>query len=139
MTQYVLDTDILSLFLSGHLSVCERMLLVPTEQVAITIVTVEEILSGWHARIRRARSDSQVVRAYAALQGAMEFFRTVNVLPFDSHCAGRFGSLRQKHRRIGTNDLRIASIVLEHRGVLVTRNLVDYSDMNELTCDNWAD
>ena len=37
--------------------------------------------------------------------------------------------LRTHHRRIGTNDLRIAAIVLEQQGILMTRNTTDFADI----------
>ncbi len=139
MKAFVLDTDTLSLFLSGDASVCRSMLSIPTEQLATTIVTVEEVLSGWYAKLRKSKRDEEIVRAYGALTIAIKTFQALQVLPFDSSKLGRFHSLRRKYRRIGTNDLRIAAIVLEYEAVLVTRNVVDFSAIDELTWENWAD
>lgn len=55
MTLYVLDTDILSLFQSGHPTVCQRIGVVPPDEVAVTVISVEEQLSGWYTLLRRAK------------------------------------------------------------------------------------
>ncbi len=47
MIQYILDTDVLTLIQQGHREICERFLQEPHENVAITILSVEEQLSGW--------------------------------------------------------------------------------------------
>lgn len=85
MTLYVLDTDTLTLLLRGHPGISAEASIHKPNELAVTIVTVEEILTGWHAQIRRAKKDEQVERAYAALQEAVEFFGKVRVLPFDSN------------------------------------------------------
>lgn len=96
------------------------------DELAITIITVEEVLSGWYRLIRQAREDDKLVRAYESLQQSVEFLRQVRILPFDRGAIERFHGLRRKHRSIGTNDPRIAAIVLQSDASLVSRNLVDF-------------
>jgi len=139
MSVWVLDTDTVSLLLRGHAGVAARVADKPPDQLALTIVTVEELLSGWHARIRRAKTDEATERAYLALQPSVEFTSRVNLLPFDKPAITRFNQLRRVHRRIGTNDLRIAAITLENNAALVTRNAADFSPINGLRTENWAD
>src|SRR5438105_3401039 len=85
----------------------------PPQQLAATIITIEEVLGGWYTQVRRARDDQQLARAYEALQQTVEFTRGIQLLPFDLPGIRRYRQLRTHHRRIGTNDLRIAAIVLE--------------------------
>jgi hypothetical protein len=73
MTEYALDTDTATLLLRGHAQVCARGAAVKAEQLSVTIITVEEILTGWYSQIRRAKNDEQVLRAYASLQQGVEF------------------------------------------------------------------
>ena len=75
MSFWVLDTDMVSLLLRGHAGVAARVAEKPSDQLAITIVTIEELLSGWHASIRRAKTDEALERAYLALQQSVEFVR----------------------------------------------------------------
>ena len=109
------------------------------DELAVTIITVEEVLTGWYAEIRRARRDDQLVRAYAALQQAVEFFRLVRILPFDQDSVRRYHELRRQYRRLGTNDLRIASIAMEHLGVVVTRNRGDFEQVEGLVTEDWSE
>ncbi len=55
MSLYVLDTDTLSLYERLHPSVCRHMATVPPNDRAITVITVEEQLSGWYAMLRQAK------------------------------------------------------------------------------------
>ena len=64
MIQFVMDTDSLTLFQEGHPAVCERFLQQPPETVAITVLSVEEQLSGWYTQVRQARRPERLAWAY---------------------------------------------------------------------------
>jgi tRNA(fMet)-specific endonuclease VapC len=68
----------------------------------------------------------------------VEFTRGIQIMPLDLSGIRRYRQLRTQHRRIGANDLRIAAIVLEQQGILVTRNITDFVDIPGLQLDNWA-
>ena len=106
---WVLDTDTLSLWLRGHPTVLQRVRAHEGDHLFVTIVTIEEVLGGWYALIRHARDDEQLVRAYRWLQQSVEFFSATRILSLESTTLARFRQLRREHRRIGTNDLRIAA------------------------------
>ena len=139
MSLWVLDTDTLSLLFRGHARVVARVADKPSDQLAVSIITVEELLSGWYARIRHARTDDAIERAYLALQQSVQFIAQVHLLPFDKPAIVHFNRLRRLHRRIGTNDLRIAAISIQNRATLVTRNKSDFSTIDGLGTENWAD
>ena len=113
MSLWVLDTDMLTLWLRGQETVAARVATTPPQQLAVTIITIEEVLGGWYTQVRQARDDQQLARAYEALQQVVEFTRGIQLLPFDLPGFRRYRQLRTQHRRIGTHDLRIAAIVLE--------------------------
>ncbi len=46
MSLYILDTDTLVLFQVGQEAVCRQLLSKPIEELAITVISVEEQLSG---------------------------------------------------------------------------------------------
>src|SRR5215813_13583806 len=138
MSLWVLDTDMLTLWLRGQETVAARVATTPPQQLAVTIVTIEEVLGGWYTQVRRARDDQQIARAYEAHQQTVEFTRGIQLLPFDLLAIRHYRQLRTHHRRIGTNDLRIAAIVLEQQGILVTRNTTDFADIPGLQLDDWS-
>jgi len=49
-----------------------------------------------------------------------------------------YETLRQQKIRIGTQDLRIAAIVLAVKGILVTRNWKDFAKVPDLTLEDWS-
>lgn len=138
MSLYVLDTDCLTLLLHGHAKICKTVAAHDPAELATTIVTVEETLTGWYSQIRRAKTDDQLIRAYAALQQAVEFTARVRILPFDDVAIDCFHGLRAGKRRLGTNDLRIAAVVLVHDAILVTRNLRDFKGVLGLQLEDWS-
>jgi hypothetical protein len=62
---------------------CGTVATTPPQQLAVTIITIEEVLGGWYTQVRRARDDQQLARAYEALQQTVEFTRGIQLLPFD--------------------------------------------------------
>ena len=51
MSLHVLDTDTLSLLQDGHAAVVSRVAACLTANLAITVISVEEQLSGWYRRL----------------------------------------------------------------------------------------
>src|SRR5437867_3541616 len=135
---WVLDTDTLTLWLRGHPRALQRVQECPAEDLAITIITVEEILSGWYRLIRQARDDEKLVRAYRWLQQSVEFFRDLRILPLDEGAITGYHELRRRHRTIGTNDLRIAAVALENGATLVSRNRADFIPIAGLNVEDWS-
>jgi tRNA(fMet)-specific endonuclease VapC len=138
MRLYVLDTDTLTLWLRGQDRVCQQIIARDPTELCTTIVTIEEILSGWYTQIRRARNDEQLARAYSALQQTIEIGSRILILAFDHTAIQRFNELRQQHRRIGANDLKIAATVMEYEAVLVTRNQSDFEKIAGLNIEDWS-
>lgn len=83
MSLWILDTDHVSLFQQRHPSITQRINTVNYEDIAITIITVEEQLRGRLNVIRKADSSDALVLAYTKLQATLEFFKNVRSLGFD--------------------------------------------------------
>jgi tRNA(fMet)-specific endonuclease VapC len=126
----VLDTDHLSILLQDRQPSCSRLLSrldqLPPDDTATTIVCFQEQMQGWLAYLSHARTDAQILRAYAELDALWRWFAKMNVLPFNDAAQERFKSLRKQCRRVGTLDLRIASIALTTGSTLLSRNLRDF-------------
>jgi tRNA(fMet)-specific endonuclease VapC len=136
LSLWVLDTDALAFWLHGQESIAARIAATPPQQLAATIM--EGVLGGWCIQIMQARNDQQLARAYQALHESLEFSRSIQILPFNLPEIRRYRQLRTQHRRIGTNDLRIATIVLEQQGILVTRHTTDFADTSGLQLEDWS-
>ncbi len=107
------------------------------EPVATTIATVEERLRGWLTAIARAKTPADQVAAYAWLQGGLRDLSSWTILPFDQSAAAKFVELRSSRLRVGTMDLKIASIVLANDAKLLTRNLRDFEPIPGLVAEDW--
>ena len=106
--------------------------------VATTIISAEEQLRGWLAQIHRLTEVHQQIVAYERLQRRMEFFAAWHVLPWTTAAADEFEKLRRQQVRIGTMDLKIASIVLSRQATLLSRNLVDFEKVPGLNVQDWT-
>ena len=80
MSLFVLDTDILTLFERGHATVVARVEEHSLATIAISVVTVEEQLSGWYAQLRKARAPERLAWAYRRLAANVRFLRHVQIL-----------------------------------------------------------
>ncbi len=89
------------------------------------------------AAINRAQEGRALVRAYEQLQATLRYFSLVNVRPFTSVAAHRLEKLRAEKVRIGTQDLRIAAIVLSVNRILITSNRRDFDKVPGLIIEDW--
>ena len=136
----LLDTDILTLWLMGHLVVGKRVL-ETSDLVATTVVTRVELLRGRFEYLLKANEGAQIQAAQLRLDQTERQLEGLVVIPFDAGSASEFDRLRQdkKQKRIGRADLLIACIALAHRATLVTRNLRHFREISGLMVENWAD
>lgn len=137
----VLDTD--------HLSVLEhrdsprafelqaRLEAEPLAKLFTTVVSLEEQMRGWLALIARYSQVEQQVAYYSRLLSMHGFFSGWQMLPFDVDAASEFQRLRSEGVRIGTMDLKIASIVLSRNAILLSANLSDFEQVPGLRVENW--
>jgi tRNA(fMet)-specific endonuclease VapC len=138
MSLWVFDTDIATHLFHGHSKVAERVSEHPMNELAISVVSVEEMLGGWYTQIRRAKTDQKILNAYLALLETVEFIKQLQTLPFDEAALLHFQTLKGMKLRIGTNDLRIASVALAQQAILVTRNQPDFAAIPGLVTEDWT-
>lgn len=138
MTLYILDTDQVSLSQREHPRVLQQMAVVGSRHLATTIITVEEQISGRFAVIKRAAAGEKLIGADQDLQNTLGYFTTLTVLPFTAIANAHYEALRRQSIRIGTQDLRIAAIVLSVKGTLVTRNWKDFQRVPGLPLEDWS-
>jgi len=138
MILHVLDTDHVSLFQRKHPTVLQNIVSADPNFLAISIITVEEQIKGHFKLIKQADSGAKLIWAYTALQSGIAYFNRITVLPFDEVANTHYKTLRKQKIRIGTQDLRIAAIVLSVKGILVTRNWKDFAKVPDLTLADWS-
>jgi tRNA(fMet)-specific endonuclease VapC len=78
-------------------------------------------LRGWLARIAKIADPHRQIEAYAELGERVNFLASFTLLPWDKEAADRFARLRKQGIRIGSMDLKIACITIEHDATLLTR------------------
>lgn len=72
-----------------------------------------------------------------------QFLLPFDILPFDSRCARECASIRscleKEGKKIGPNDLMIASIARAHNAVLVTHNMREFKRVPGIELEDWAE
>ena len=94
-------------------------------------------MRGWIGAIHRIRDPRRQVNAYSRLQHLFRFFATWNVLAWTEAAADYFELWRREKVRIGTMDLKIASIVAATNATLLTRNVSDFDKVPGLRIEDW--
>ncbi|WP_445248486.1 type II toxin-antitoxin system VapC family toxin [Microcoleus sp. OTE_8_concoct_300] len=166
MSRYILDTDCFSLWQQNHPMMVQRVEL-NAENLAVTIVTVEEVIRGWFDVIRQASAPPEkdkkakkekkaskpsqadkkasepsqadkLVWGYTKLWDTLEDFKNLNILKFDRNASTIYTKFHPQIRLIGSQDLRIAAIVLANNAILVTRNHRHFSQVPDLVQEDWT-
>jgi tRNA(fMet)-specific endonuclease VapC len=136
---FVLDTDALSKLWTGDQKVAARVLSVPADELAVTVITVEEMLTGWQTMLRQAKTDAQIAAVYGRMASTVELLGRFTVLSYSEVAIATYRSVRSQRFNVGANDIRIGAIALEHGATVVTRNVRDFSRIPGLTVENWCD
>ena len=107
------------------------------EDVFASVVSFHEQMQGWLSFLNRSRDASHIVLAYRELEELGRSFFEMNVISFSADAQRQFDELRRQRVRIGTLDLRIASIALVEGATVVTGNQVDFEKVSGLSTEDW--
>jgi len=130
---YLVDTNVLSEARRGRLEARDWLRSVDPQTVFLSVVTLGEIMKG--VALKR-RSDAL---AAVSLQGWLEQLRVNHasrILPISDEVAlewGRIAAIRPRDMA----DALIAATASVHRKTLVTRNVVDFRDLDVAVIDPW--
>jgi tRNA(fMet)-specific endonuclease VapC len=142
MSQFILDTDHISLWLQGH-PLISQMAAAQRSEVGATVVTVQELFNGWVSRLNDPKRVNEQVNLYTRLWTTVDLLRQVTILNFDIAAEAQYHQLVRENPALRKNriqkDMKIAATVLAIEGVLVTRNYKDFSQVPGLKLENWAD
>lgn len=138
----LLDTDHLTVlsYPEGSKSavLTARMQAVAAGEVfGTTIVSIEEQMRGWLAEIKRWRQLHKQIPAYERFASLFDFLSNWEIALFDQRAADECEHLRKQRLRIGTQDLKIASIALVQNALLLSANLRDFRLVPGLRVENW--
>jgi len=142
MTYYILDTDHLSILQRRtdpeFKKLSSRLSKFSPDLIFITIISFQKQFQGWMAYIKNAKTADKIVTAYLKLENLIQLFSVSQIFSFDYQANEITEDLRQQRIRLGTMDLRIASIALSHGAVLLTRNLSDFNKVPNLKIEDWT-
>ncbi len=127
----MLDTNTVSQLLKEHPGVVRRVVAAPMASLGISAITQGELLFGLAKR-------PEAKRLHLAVR---EFLRRVDVLPWDSTIAERYGTVRADMERQGRVlaplDLLIATHALSVGAVLVTSDR-SFGQVGSLQVEDWT-
>lgn len=131
MTWYMLDTNTVSHLIKAHPAVVQRVVAAPMASLCISAITEGELLFGL-----AKRPDAK--RLHLAVR---ELLRRVDVLPWNSSAAERYGRVRADMAKDGKAlaplDLLIATHALAVGAVLVTNDGA-FGQVAELQLEDWT-
>jgi len=122
----------------GNAQLKGRLDAISKSDVYLTVVSTHEQIMGANKFISQAKKREDYVRGYRMIESAMSGYERYKILHFDEPAAIKFEELRKQKVRVGTMDLRIASIVLSHDFTLLTRNTVDFEKVPGLRFEDWT-
>ncbi len=138
---YLLDTDHLSIIQRGGKAASPlfaRLASLGADEISATIISYEEQTRGWLSYVAKAQTIEAQIEAYSQLQQHLENYRNIPIVDFDKKSALEFQRLRKIYPRLGTMDLKIASITIANDATLLTRNLSDFGKILELRFEDWT-
>lgn len=138
MAFFLLDTDILTLYQHNHPVVVRHMGAIPEQLIGVSVVTYEEQLRGRLDVVRMVEQTLQLANAYERLAEMQAFYCALQVIGFDPAANTIYQTLRQRYKRHGKMDLRIAATALAINATLVTRNRRDFAVIEGLRIEDWT-
>jgi tRNA(fMet)-specific endonuclease VapC len=131
-TRFLLDTDTCIYALKQQPRVIERLLASAREDVAISVITEAELLTG-------AAKSSAPSRTLVLVEN---FIAPITRIEFTSDDAVAYAAIRSRLERAGTPigplDTLIAAQAVARRLVLVSNNEREFQRVPGLTLENWS-
>ncbi|MDO9265059.1 MAG: type II toxin-antitoxin system VapC family toxin [Desulfosalsimonadaceae bacterium] len=133
MIMRLLDTNIVSYWMRGDKTIISRLMTFRPFDLAISAITLAEILYG---------IEKSPVRKQERRQRIDSICSQLEVIVFDEHAAETYGIIRARLERNGTpiseRDLQIASIGLAGQYIVVTHNTKEFERIAGLAIEDWA-
>lgn len=130
---HILDSDTSIRLMKNHPAFVRKLALLPSYEVFMSAVTYHELYYG-------ALHSADRPRHFRLLE---TLSNTITVLPFTQASAAAASEIREalaaKGTPIGPLDTLIAGHAIEHGLTLVTGNIREFSRVEGLPLENWAD
>jgi len=132
--KYFLDTNICIYYLKGiYPAIVKNLFSKSPDDIRIPAIVKAELLYGAQKSTAKEKTKKRI----------LEFLLPFKIIGFNDEATEIYGRTRQYLERkgiiIGPNDLIIASIVLSANGILVTKNIKEFSRIKELKIENWTE
>lgn len=131
--ELLLDTNIVSYWMRGDEKVITRMKVCRPCDMAISEITIAEILYGIEKSPTRKKERREKLDAIRS---------ELELVPFDVLAAEEYGIIRsdleKKGIPISERDLQIAAIARAHNLVVVTHNTKEFKRVFGLKVEDWA-
>ena len=139
---YLLDTDhvsdLQSLSQAGR-RLAIRLRRVPPDDYGTSIISFEEQMRGRLTQVASSGpASSQSVFFYALLNTTLRFYSNIAVWQYSEAAIQRLEVLLRAKPRVGTQDLKIASVALAAGATLLTRNTRDFAKIPGLLSEDWT-
>ncbi len=116
-----------------------RLLVAAPELIGTTIVNVEEQMRGWLSAIAKERILLRQITAYRELTDLFDFFAKFNIISLTADAVDLFNGFRKSGIKIGTMDLKMASIAVANSALFLTANSRDFEKVPGLRSENWLE
>ncbi len=130
---YLLDTNIISYWMRGDRTVIERIKGHSPSQLSMSTITLAEILYG---------IEKSPVKKEERLFKIKQILSVLGLYSFNEAAAQRYAVIRtcleKNGNIISERDTQIASIGLANRLVVVTHNVKEFSRVEKLQMEDWA-
>jgi tRNA(fMet)-specific endonuclease VapC len=139
---FILDTDLVTILQLRSQPAFDRLQArlqaQAVDDVVTTIITFQEKVQGWMSLLHQTRTPRKILWVYRELLTTLRYFCAVKVLSFDQAAQDHVAALKQQRLRIGTLDLRIASIAMAMEATLLSRNLRAFRKVFGLKVEDWT-
>ncbi len=130
---YLLDTNIVSYWMRGDAEVIERLKNQVPSDLALSAITLAEILYGIEKSTARKRERcNKIQRITSVLQ----------LYPFDEKAAQEYAVVRCQLEKSGhpisERDTQIAAVALAHQLTAVTHNVKEFRRVARLGVEDWT-
>jgi tRNA(fMet)-specific endonuclease VapC len=130
--KYLLDTCVISDFIKGEPNTLNRIKNTSPSDIAVSTITTMEIEYGLALNSKLANTIKPLIN---------DFLTAVHIIPFTTQdgneAAIARALLKQQGNPIGSYDILLAGTALNHKLIIVTSNLKEFTRVPGLKFENW--